>query len=92
MKALIFNNKVVDVQATEFEVAPTMSWVDCDDTVKIGFSYDGSTFTSNEPTAEEIATAEAEQQAKADLKASAKAKLIAGEALTEDEANILIGV
>ena len=54
MKALIFENKVVDVQATEFEVAPTMSWVDCDDTVKIGFSYDGSTFTSNEPTAEEL--------------------------------------
>ena len=92
MKALIFENKVVDVQATEFEVAPTMSWVDCDDTVKIGFNYDGSTFTSNEPTAEEIATLEAERQAKEDLKASAKAKLIAGEALTEDEANILIGV
>ena len=35
MKALIFENKVVDVQATEFEVAPTMTWVDCDDTVKI---------------------------------------------------------
>ena len=92
MKALIFENKVVDVQETEFEVAPTMTWVDCDDTVKIGFSYDGSTFTSNEPTAEEIATKQAEQQAKADLKASAKAKLIAGEKLTEEEANILVGV
>ena len=90
MKALILNNKVVDVQATEFEVAPTMSWVDCDDTVKVGFSYDGSTFTSNKPTAEEIATFQAEQQAKADLKASAKAKLIAGEALTEDEANTIV--
>ena len=92
MKALIFENKVVDVQATEFEVAPTMSWVDCDDTVKIGFSYDGSTFTSNKPTAEEIATFEAEQQAQEDLKASAKAKLIAGEKLTEEEANVLVGV
>ena len=90
MKALIFENKVVDVQATEFEVAPTMSWVDCDDTVKIGFSYDGNTFTSNEPTAEEIATWEAEQQAKADLKASAKAKLMSGEALTEEEANTIV--
>ena len=28
---------------------------------------------------------------KADLKASAKAKLVAGEALTEDEANVMIG-
>ena len=90
MKALILENKVVDVQATEFEVAPTMSWVDCDDTVKIGFSYDGSTFTSNEPTAEEIATFQAEQQAKADLKASAKAKLVAGEPLTEAEADTLV--
>ena len=57
-------------------------------------------------TAEEIATHEesmansqaqiaAEQQAKQDkenLKASAKAKLIAGEKLTEEEANILVGV
>lgn len=90
MKALIFENRVVDVQATEFEVHSSMTWVECDDTVKIGFSYDGSTFTSNEPTAEEIATFEAEQQAKADLKASAKAKLIAGEALTEDEANTIV--
>lgn len=87
MKALILNNKVVDVQATEFEVHSSMTWVDCDDTVKVGFNYDGSTFTSNRPTAEEIATFETEQQAKEDLKASAKAKLIAGEALTEEEAS-----
>ena len=57
-------------------------------------------------TAEEIATHEesmansqaqiaAEEQAKQDkenLKASAKAKLIAGEKLTAEEANILVGV
>ena len=34
--------------------------------------------------------AEAKAQAKEDLKASAKAKLIAGEALTEDEANTIV--
>ena len=34
----------------------------------------------------------AEQTAKENLKASAKAKLIAGEKLTEEEADILIGV
>ena len=90
MKALILNNKVVDVQENEFEVADTMSWVDCDNTVKAGFSYDGSTFTSNEPTAEEIAEAQAQKQAKADLRASAKAKLMAGEALTEEEADTII--
>ena len=39
-----------------------------------------------------IDTIKAEEQAKADLKASAKAKLIAGEKLTEEEANILVGV
>jgi len=39
----------------------------------------------------EIQTAEDnEVQAKTDLKASAKAKLIAGEALTEDEANTIV--
>jgi len=39
----------------------------------------------------EMETAEAnEAQAKADLKASAKAKLISGEALTEDEANTIV--
>jgi hypothetical protein len=32
----------------------------------------------------------ADNQAKADLKASAKAKLIAGEALTEEEANTIV--
>ena len=34
--------------------------------------------------------AEAEAQAKEDLKASAKAKLMAGEALTEEEANTIV--
>ena len=90
MKALIFNNEVVDVQENEFEVAPTMSWVDCADTVKAGFSYDGSTFTSNEPTAEQIAESQAQKQSLADLRASAKAKLVAGEALTEEEANTIV--
>ena len=32
-----------------------------------------------------------EEQAEIDLKASAKAKLVAGEPLTEDEANVMIG-
>ena len=41
----------------------------------------------------EMETAEAnEKQAKEDLRNSAKAKLIAGEKLTEEEANILVGV
>ena len=34
----------------------------------------------------------ADKEAKYNLKASAKAKLIAGEKLTEEEANVLVGV
>ena len=41
---------------------------------------------------EDLAKENNEKQAKADLKSSAKAKLIAGEKLTEEEANILVGV
>lgn len=40
--------------------------------------------------AEEQAAREAEEQALADLKASAKAKLIAGEPLTAEEADTLV--
>ena len=40
----------------------------------------------------ELPTAEEETTARENLKASAKAKLIAGEKLTEEEANILVGV
>tara|TARA_R100001509_G_scaffold61242_3_gene33859 strand:+ start:10477 stop:10683 length:207 start_codon:yes stop_codon:yes gene_type:complete len=56
-------------------------------------------------SAEEIAQLQADQEAIAkekpieqkiqedyDLKASAKAKLVAGEKLTEEEANVLVGV
>ena len=90
MKALIFENKVVDVQATEFEVHSSMTWVDCDNTVKIGFDYDGSTFTSNEPTAEEIAELEATQTAKATAQAGGNTKLLAL-GLTQAEATALTG-
>tara|TARA_Y100000816_G_scaffold292532_1_gene288408 strand:+ start:111 stop:374 length:264 start_codon:yes stop_codon:yes gene_type:complete len=38
------------------------------------------------------AARDADAQAKADLKASAKSKLISGEKLTEEEANVLVGV
>ena len=52
MKALIFENKVVDLQETEFDVHESMTWVDCDDTVKMGDDYDGSNFST--PTQPEI--------------------------------------
>ena len=40
--------------------------------------------------AEKFEQEKTERQAQIDLKASAKAKLIAGEALTEDEANTIV--
>jgi hypothetical protein len=46
MKALILNNKVVDVQVTEFPVHNSMTWVDCGDEVKIGFTHSGGVFTA----------------------------------------------
>lgn len=46
MKALVLNNTVIDVAPSEFPVAnnPDLQWVDCDDTVKIGWQYENSTF------------------------------------------------
>ena len=90
MKSLIFENKVVDVQSTEFEVHSSMTWVDCDDTVKIGFDYDGSTFTSNEPTAEELQAIQDKKTAKATAKASGNTKLL-DLGLTQAEATALTG-
>ena len=40
----------------------------------------------------ELPTEEQEKTTKADLKASAKTKLMNGEALTEDEANVMVGL
>ena len=59
MKALILDGKVVDIVKTEFEVHSSMSWVDCDDKVAVGWTYDGKTFKTNvvELTAEEKLTA-----------------------------------
>ena len=90
MKALIFNDKVVDVQSSAFEVAPTMTWVDCDNTVKIGFSYDGSKFTSDEPTDEEKAAILKQNEDKVAAQKTGNAKLLAL-GLTQAEATALTG-
>ena len=90
MKALILNNQVIDVKETEFEVHESMTWVDCDDTVKPGFSYDGDTFTSNEPTQEQIDAAVAQKEALAEAKAAGYQKLL-DLGLTQAEATALTG-
>ena len=50
-KALISpleNNRIAEVAIAEFPVAEPLFWVDCPDSVTVGWSYDGSTFS--EPT------------------------------------------
>jgi len=60
MKALILNGIVVDTAVEEFEVHPSLTWVDCPEHVQGGvYSYDGTNFTilpkydTPEPTEEE---------------------------------------
>jgi hypothetical protein len=50
MKALILNGVVADLHENGFEVHSSMSWVDCDDKVAVGWTYDGKTFKTNEVT------------------------------------------
>lgn len=56
MKALILDGKVVDLSETTFEVHESLTWVDCDESVKHGWLYDGETFT--DPNPEPVLTAE----------------------------------
>ena len=64
-----------------------------DDDINTLVWHNGTTPISNADIEAElvnIPTEEEEQTAKENLKASAKAKLIAGEALTEEEANTIV--
>ena len=89
MKALILNGEVVDTASTEFEVHSSMTWVDCDDTVKQGYSYDGSKFEPEE-TAEQIAARAKKLTDQAANQKSGNAKLLAL-GLTQAEATALTG-
>ena len=44
MKALIFEGKVVDLVETEFDVHPSLTWVDATDATEVGGSWDGTSF------------------------------------------------
>lgn len=46
MKALIYNNKVVDIQDNEFDVHSDMYWVDTDNDILIGSLYENGIFTN----------------------------------------------
>tara|TARA_Y100000401_G_C8298885_1_gene212897 strand:- start:79 stop:372 length:294 start_codon:yes stop_codon:yes gene_type:complete len=93
MKALISNNKVVDVQASEFEVHPSLTWVDCGDTVKVGHTYDSSKKTFTDP---DVATAEQGKAGRDALAARVAAQKsgndkLLGLGLTQEEATALTG-
>ena len=49
MKALLLDNQVVDLANAEFEVHSSLSWVDCDDSVKVGYVFDGTSFSDPTP-------------------------------------------
>ena len=56
MKAAVQEGIVVDIHPEDgYECHSSITWVDCSDEVKHGWTYDGKTFTTNEPqlTAEE---------------------------------------
>ena len=46
MKALILNNKVIEIQENEFEVAPPLKWVECDNTITVEHTYSNNNFIS----------------------------------------------
>jgi len=53
MKALIFEGKVIQIEAQEFPVAPALEWVDIAGIVpapQVGWSYNGVVFTVPPPT------------------------------------------
>ena len=45
MKARILDNQVVDVQDNTFPVHPSLVWIDCDDSIKIGDTYKDGKFS-----------------------------------------------
>ena len=59
MRALIHNNKVVDLQEVEFEVHESMTWVDATDDAELGGSYvDGVFGPADDRTLEYFAEAD----------------------------------
>lgn len=93
MKALILNNAVVEVNSTTFEVHSSMTWVDCDNSVEVGYEYDPAKKTFSNPnaiSAEDLKAAEDKKAALIAAKKSGNAKLLAL-GLTQEEATSLTG-
>tara|TARA_Y100001972_G_scaffold33630_1_gene41805 strand:- start:1062 stop:1328 length:267 start_codon:yes stop_codon:yes gene_type:complete len=80
-----------------YSINPNIKRIDeLDDNTFVCYDENGNSVetpsieTINAKKAEMISDAENEKQAKENLKASAKAKLIAGEALTSEEADTIV--
>jgi hypothetical protein len=52
MKALIFNNTVLDVCEDEFEVHPSLVWVEAVDGCFAGWTYENGSFRAPDPLPE----------------------------------------
>ena len=59
MKALIFEGKVVDIQEKEFEVHPSMTWVDATEDTEFHGTWDGTSFGPRDTRTEEQKTKDA---------------------------------
>tara|TARA_R100000234_G_C4971011_1_gene166209 strand:+ start:678 stop:1025 length:348 start_codon:yes stop_codon:yes gene_type:complete len=59
MKALIFEGKVVDIQEKEFEVHPSMTWVDATEDTEFHGTWDGSKFGPADTRTDEQKTKDA---------------------------------
>jgi hypothetical protein len=46
MKALVHENRVVQVEENEFPVHPSMQWITCPDEVVAGYTYENGVFTA----------------------------------------------
>lgn len=62
-KALIHNNKIVQVESESFEVHPNFTWVDCPDDCDTSWSYDGSECKPIEITLDELKAAKKTENA-----------------------------
>lgn len=56
MKALVHENRVVQIIDQEFPVHPSMQWITCPDYVLVGYSYRDGAFIATVPEATEVMT------------------------------------
>jgi hypothetical protein len=54
MKALVHENRVVQVEENEFPVHPSMQWVSCPDEVVAGYAYENGVFIAPVPEEPEV--------------------------------------